>query len=60
MILDFSDFSNSLFINSSGQSGHFMSPYYDDQIELFVNLKYRRMEDFKSNLKILKLIPDGR
>lgn len=44
MIVDFSDFSNSLFINSSGQSGHFLSPHYDDQIKLFVSLKYRPME----------------
>lgn len=57
MILDFSDFSKSRFINSSGQSGHFMSPNYDDQIDLFVNLKYRRMEDFSKKLKVLKLIP---
>lgn len=57
MILDFSDFSNSLFINASGQSGHFLSPNYDDQIDLFVNLKYRKMEDFSENLKILRLIP---
>ncbi len=57
MILDFSDFSRSLFINSSGQSGHFMSPYYDDQIPLYINLEYRPMEDFSKNLKTLKLLP---
>jgi len=57
MILDFSDFSKSWFVNSSGQSGHFMSPHYDDQIDLFVNLKYRKMEDFSKKLKVLKLIP---
>lgn len=57
MLMDFSDFSNSLFVNSSGQSGHFMSKNYDDQIQLYVNLKYRKMEDFSSNLKILKLMP---
>lgn len=58
MILDFSDFSNSLLINSSGQSGHFLSPYYDDQIDLFVNLKYRRMESPPvESGKTLTLIP---
>lgn len=58
MLMDFSDFSNSLFINSSGQSGHFMSKNYDDQIELYINLKYRKLEDFNSKLKILKLMPE--
>lgn len=57
MIINFSDFSNSLLVNSSGQSGHFMSPYYDDQIDLYVRLKYRKMEDFPSRSKILRLIP---
>ena len=58
MIIDFSDFSNSLLINSSGQSGHFMSPYYDDQIELYVNREYRKMEDFSTEGKSLLLVPD--
>ena len=57
MIMDFSDFSNSLMVNSSGQSGHFMSSNYDDQIHLYVNLKYRKMEDFSGKLKLLKLKP---
>jgi penicillin amidase len=57
MILDFSDFSKSWFINSSGQSGHFMSSNYDDQIDFFVNLKYRKMEDFSQKPKELKLVP---
>jgi penicillin amidase len=57
MIIDFSDFSNSLLVNSSGQSGHFLSPYYDDQIELYVNRKYRKMEDFPSKGKALLLLP---
>jgi penicillin amidase len=59
MILDFNDFSSSVLINSSGQSGHFLSPHYDDQIELFVNLKYRKMENFSEKLKTLKLIPEN-
>ncbi|MCP4214105.1 MAG: penicillin acylase family protein [bacterium] len=57
MIMDFSDFSNSMLINSSGQSGHFMSDNYDDQIDNYVNSKYRKMEDFNGKLKVLKLIP---
>jgi penicillin amidase len=59
MIFDFSDFSNSLLINSSGQSGHFMSPYYDDQIESYISLKYRKMEDFSAGTKTLVLVPWG-
>jgi len=55
MIIDLSDFNNSLLINSSGQNGNFMSRNYDDQIDLFVGLKYRKMESFKNNLRILKL-----
>lgn len=57
MIIDFADFSGSLLVNSSGQSGHFMSPHYDDQIKLYVDLKYRSMESFKRPLKVLKLTP---
>ncbi len=46
MILDFSNaFSPSLLVNSSGQSGHFLSPFYDDQAPLFTAAKYRPMED---------------
>ncbi|MEN8154949.1 MAG: penicillin acylase family protein, partial [Acidobacteriota bacterium] len=41
MIIDFKDFSNSRMANSSGQSGHFLSPWYDDQIDLYINSKYR-------------------
>ncbi len=54
MILDFGDFSNSVIVNSTGESGNFMSNNYDDQINLFVNLKYRKMEEFKGKKLILK------
>ncbi len=57
MIIDFKDFSNSVMINSSGQSGHFLSRYYDDQIELYINSKYRKMENFDGELKKLEIIP---
>ena len=46
MILDFSALSKSILVNSTGQSGNFLSPFYDDQISLYVNLKYRKMDDF--------------
>jgi penicillin amidase len=57
MIIDFSDFANSLLVNSSGQSGHFMSPHYDDQVGLYVNLKYRKMEHFSGDSETLLLLP---
>ena len=57
MIMDFSDFSNSVLINASGQSGHFLSPHYDDQIDLFVNLKYRQMEHISKKSRTLRLLP---
>jgi penicillin amidase len=57
MIMDFSKFSNSLFINSSGQSGHFLSKNYEDQIPLYINLEYREMEEFHTNLRELTLKP---
>jgi len=57
MIMDFSDFSKSLLINSSGQSGHFMSPHFEDQIEPYINLEYRDMESFTGKLNVLKLSP---
>jgi penicillin G amidase len=61
MILDFSSsFANSLLINSSGQSGHFMSPYYGDQIPLFTAARYRPMEDRSPTPQVLVLTPDGR
>ena len=57
MIIDFSDFSQSLMINSSGQSGHFLSPFYDDQIALYVDRRYRRMDEVGSRSGRLVLIP---
>ncbi len=55
MIIDMSNFKNSLLINSSGQNGNFMSKNYDDQIKSFTELKYRKMEDFSGHLKTLIL-----
>lgn len=39
-IVDLSDLDNSLAIHSVGQSGHPMSPHYDDLIEIWRNLDY--------------------
>ncbi len=42
ILLDFENPARSLSINPTGQSGHFMSPHYSDQAEMFVNKVYRR------------------
>lgn len=60
LIIDLGDPSRSLLVNSSGQSGFFMSPYYDDQISLYTSLEYRGMEDFSGNHRNLVLIPGDR
>lgn len=56
MIVDMNNFSNSLMINSSGQSGHFMSRFYDDQTKLFINEKYRQMEDGGKSKMVIRFI----
>jgi len=42
-IIDFSDIENSVSILPTGQSGNPMSKHYDDQSELFVKGKFRKM-----------------
>ena len=62
MILDFSDFSRSLLVYPTGQSGHPLSPAYDDQMDMFAELKYLKMEDPGRRSYRLRLVPatDGR
>ena len=43
-IIDFSDIENSWSVLPTGQSGNPMSKHYDDQAELFVNGKFRKMK----------------
>jgi penicillin amidase len=43
MIVDLGDFSNSVAIHTTGQSGHPYSKHYDDMIELWRNIKYHPM-----------------
>jgi penicillin amidase len=43
MIVDFSDFNNSLWIQSTGQSGHPASPHYRDLIEKWRTIQYDPM-----------------
>ncbi|MDI6844790.1 MAG: penicillin acylase family protein [Candidatus Saccharicenans sp.] len=40
LIIDFSDFDRSLSVITSGQSGHFLSRHYRDQISLYLNSLY--------------------
>ncbi|WP_395053405.1 penicillin acylase family protein [Flavobacterium sp.] len=59
-IVDFSDVENSVSILPSGQSGNPMSKHYNDQTELFVQGKFRKMkmnkvEIIKSSSKLVFL-----
>ncbi len=58
MIIDMNDDSNSRMINSSGQSGHFMSRFYDDQISLYTAGKYRLMNNPPENKYKIEIIPE--
>jgi penicillin amidase len=40
-IIDFSNMKNSLRVIPAGISGNFMSPHYDDQVDLWRHGKYR-------------------
>jgi len=42
-IIDLSDFDNSVCVLSSGESGHFLSRFYDDQIPLWLEGQYHPM-----------------
>ena len=39
-MVDFADLDSSVFITSTGQSGHFLSRYYDDLAELWRRGEY--------------------
>ncbi|HNP33865.1 MAG TPA: penicillin acylase family protein [Flavobacterium sp.] len=49
-IIDFSDIENSCSVLPTGQSGNPMSKHYDDQSELFVNGKFRKMKLNKAEI----------
>jgi len=54
-IIDLSDFRNSVSVITSGQSGHFLSRHYDDQIPLWLEGQYHPMlfhqEDIEANTR---------
>ena len=53
LIVDLSDWTNSVCVLTSGQSGHFLSSHYDDQISLWLDGLYHPMlyrpEDIESS-----------
>ncbi|HEK86733.1 MAG TPA: penicillin acylase family protein [Candidatus Aminicenantes bacterium] len=62
LIIDLSDLDNSLEVITSGESGHYLSPYYQDQIPLYLNSLYHplafsdeALEKVKN--KTMKLLP---
>ena len=57
MILDLGNPENSRMVNSSGQSGHFMSRFYDDQIRLYVEEKYRKFKNPPEKAYTIRLVP---
>jgi penicillin amidase len=63
-IIDLADFRKSVCILTSGQSGHFLSRHYDDQISLWLKGEYRPMlfsnEDIEANAEaVLFLKPSS-
>jgi len=40
LVFDLGDFDRSLSVLTSGESGHFLSPHYDDQVSLYLNSLY--------------------
>ena len=49
-VIDFSDIENSLSILPSGQSGNPMSSHYKDQVQMYVDGKFRKMKMNKSEI----------
>ncbi len=60
MILDFSTFSASLLVYPGGQSGHPLSPTYDDQLGAYVSHKYFKLEEPGRRSHRLRLLPQAR
>jgi penicillin amidase len=50
-IIDFSDIENSWSVLPTGQSGNPMSKHYDDQSDLFVKGKFRKMKLNKKEIE---------
>ncbi|MCK4429857.1 MAG: penicillin acylase family protein [Candidatus Aminicenantes bacterium] len=50
-IIDLSDFGNSICVLTSGQSGHFLSQFYDDQIPLWLEGRYHPMLFYSEDIE---------
>ncbi|RUA28696.1 MAG: penicillin acylase family protein, partial [Bacteroidetes bacterium] len=50
LLMDFSKPYDAIGVIPTGQSGNFMSPHYSDQMELFINGKYRKQISRNSDL----------
>lgn len=57
MILDFSALPASLLVYPGGQSGHPLSPAYDDQLGAYLSQKYFKMEEPGRRSHRLRLLP---
>jgi penicillin amidase len=57
MILDLSALPASLLVYPGGQSGHPLSPAYDDQLGAYLSQKYLKMEDAGRRRHRLRLLP---
>jgi penicillin amidase len=62
-VIDFADFDNAKFVISTGESERWLSPHYDDQTRMWMDVKYITMgmnrEDIRKNMKAkLVFIPD--
>jgi len=51
-IIDLSDFRNSVCVITSGQSGHFLSRHYDDQIPLWLEGRYHPMLFYQEDIEV--------
>ncbi len=60
MILDFSSFSVSLLVYPGGQSGHPLSPAYDDQLGAYASHKYFKLEEPGRRRHRLRLLAPAR
>jgi penicillin amidase len=59
MVLDFSDFAQSLLVYPGGQSGHPLSPSFDDQLAPYLSQKYLKMEAGNRRTYTLRLLPEA-
>ena len=62
MVLDLSDFNNSVAIHPTGQSGHAFNPHYDDMMQQWIAVQYnpfywQRTDVVKNSEGALMLVP---